>query len=349
MTLNLTFWLPALVAGVISALLSFYLIKLAIKKSIFIPPLRERDTHTTPIPRVGGIAIVAAFLLVSVTLGLFYPEWLNFSPEKVAGFDKNLLGVLVGVVILSVVNFKDDYRSLPWQYRLIAQIVAALVIYWSGIHIEWVTNPFGDKIILENIAWALVVIWLVGLSNVTNMLDGVDGLAGSVSAITLAILFFLSVSPDVNQLPNALLATIALGALVGFLPFNFSPAKAFLGDTGSVFLGFIIGILAIISGGKVATTFLVLAIPFIDALVVISLRLLSGRSPFLPDQLHLHHQMTKIGLRPWQITIIFSLISLIFGLIALNTQILGQLNLAVSAAGIIILFIIYYLIRQYRR
>lgn len=327
-----------------SALLSGILVKFFVayahRHQIFLPPVRSRDTHSQPVPRVGGVAIVISFLLTILTIAVFFPDQLIFSGQQTLGLDRNLLGVLLAVLLLSAVNIYDDYRGVRWQIRLTIQILAALIVFWCGIRIEWLTNPFGDQIVLEGLAWAFISLWLVGLSNVVNMLDGVDGLAGSVSAISLLILFFLSVRPDVAQNSNALLSIIALGSVAGFLPFNLNSAKVFLGDTGSVFLGFIIGIIAVISGGKVATAFLVLAVPFIDALSVIITRIVTGRSPFMADRIHLHHRLLELGMKPYQITILFSAVSLIFGLIALNTQTFGKLQAAVAALVLVVLFLV---------
>lgn len=337
-------------AAVFSGLFTRLLVKFARQRQLFMPTPRERDIHINPVPRVGGIAIVAAFLLIVLAVSLAIPNAFSFSGQRIIGLDKNLVGLLLGVLLLTAVNIYDDYKSVPWQLRLLVQALAALCIFWFGIHIYWLTNPLGGSWVLGSLEWLFIVVWLVGLSNVVNWLDGVDGLAGGVSTIALAVLFFLSISPDVAQSPNALLSIIACGAVVGFLPMNLSPAKAFLGDTGSVFLGFLIGVIAIISGGKVATAFLVLAIPFLDALVVFVARVVNGRSPFLADKRHLHHRLLELGMKPWQIVLLFWGISLLFGLVALNTQSLGKLRATAAAAGLMAGFLgLYWLALRARR
>ncbi len=295
------------------------------RRNLFVTAPRERDLHSSPTPRVGGIAVVAAFIVVVVAVNFLMPDRLNFTDSKIFGFDRNLLGLLIAVVMLAVVNVVDDYKNVRVLTRLIVETAAALVIVGFGITIGWLSNPLGGQIMLGALAPIFVVVWLVGLSNVTNWLDGVNGLAGGVGAIAMSVLFFLSIRPDVAQTPNALLAAVAFGALIGFLPLNIIRAKAFLGDTGSVFIGFLLGVLAIISGGKVATAFLVLAIPFLDAAVVVTTRLLAHKSPFAADQRHLHHRLLAAGMKPWQIVGLFYAISLVFGLIALNTQAIGKL------------------------
>lgn len=336
-----------------SALLSAFLTSLAIRfaqrKQFFMPELRWRDSHRMPTPRVGGIAIVTTFIVGVLLLSWFFPSSLQFGGETWLGIDQNLFGVLLAILALSAVNIYDDYRGVSWYLRLATQIAAGITIFICGINIEWLTNPFGGQILLEGLAWLFVVVWVVGLSNAVNMLDGVDGLASGVAAVALVVLAFLSIRPDVAQPSNALLAFCALGAVIGFLPFNLVNARAFLGDTGSVFLGFIIAVISIISGGKVATAFLVLAIPVFDALFVVINRIITGRSPFKADRLHLHHKLLEVGLRPLQITGLLVSISAVFGLIALNTQALGKLQAAAWALALIIVFLLAYRIIQHTR
>ncbi|QQG49848.1 MAG: undecaprenyl/decaprenyl-phosphate alpha-N-acetylglucosaminyl 1-phosphate transferase [Candidatus Berkelbacteria bacterium] len=326
-----TYYLASLSAFGLSLVLTAVFSRWATRRRIFIAPIRERDVHTRPIPRIGGAAIVASFLLVVAAVQLLWPELLSLSNEKIIGIDRNLLGLLLGVVILGVVNLADDFKDLPWGVKLAFQIAAALLVAAFGIKIQWFTNPFGTPFFLGSLDWLFVVIWLVGLSNIINWLDGINGLAGGVSAIALATLFFLSVSPEVAQSENALIAAIGFGAVMGFLPFNIVRAKVFLGDTGSVFLGFLIGVIAIVSGGKIATAFLALAIPFLDGIVVIITRLIHHQSPFAADKRHLHHRLLALGFKPWQIVGLFYLISLLFGLFALNSQAVGKFYLGLLA------------------
>lgn len=332
----------AVLAAAISALLTYILIEFAQKRQLFMPAVRERDQHKQPTPRIGGIAIVASFLLVAILLWYYAPATLNFTNSRIFGVDANLFGVLLAVLLLTAVNVADDYKSVPWQFRLITEIVAAAIIIGFGVKLPWLSNPFGGLVILGSFGWLLAITWMVGLSNVINWLDGVNGLAAGVSAIALAVLFILSDSARVSQHANALLATIALGAVVGFLPFNIVRAKAFLGDSGSVFLGFLIGILSIISGGKIATAFLVLAIPFLDAMIVLWSRLVHHQSPFMADRRHLHHRLLEMGLKSWQIVVIYYLITTLFGLIALNTQALGKFQAALAAIGLMAVLVLLY-------
>ncbi len=336
------FWL-ALASAVISVILVKLFSQYARKHRVFMPDVRTRDVHDQPVPRVGGLAIIGSFLVIVLGLLLVGSRSLHFTNHQVLGIDKNLLGVLLAVVLLTVVNVMDDFKNLSWPIKLAAQVVAAAIVAYFGIRIGWLSSPLGGHVILGTFDFLIVVFWLVGLTNVVNWVDGLDGLAGGVSLITLLVLFFLSLSVTVNQPSNATLAAVISGAVIGFLPFNFgSRSKVFLGDAGAMFLGFMIGVISIISGGKVATVFLALAIPFLDAVFVLFTRLLRGQSPFLADQNHLHHRLLARSWRPWQITALFCLISLIFGLIALNTQTVGKFWAILAALAIMIILVLLY-------
>lgn len=347
----LHYYVSAIAAAVISFLITGFMVRYASQRQLFMPAVRARDVHKMPVARVGGIAVVLSFLILVVYWQIYRPAVWNFTGQTLLGFDRNLIGVILAVILLSIVNFLDDRKSLPVWLRLLTQTAAAALIVAFGIKINWLTNPLGGHWYLGIWEWLFVIIWLVGLSNVVNWLDGVDGLASGVGAIALAILFYLSISPTVAQKENALLAAVAFGSLLGFLPYNIGLTKlrAFLGDTGSVFLGFIIGVIAIISGGKVATAFLVLAIPFLDAVVVVISRIIHRQSPFVADKRHLHHRLLELGLKSWQIVIIFYAVTFVFGLIALNTQSIGKLRAAIASAILMALLVGLYTFIGHRK
>ncbi|MDO8591618.1 MAG: MraY family glycosyltransferase [bacterium] len=333
------YWLGAVIALILSVTINSWLIKLSHKKKWFVPAIRPRDEHSKPTPRVGGIGIVVAFLItIGLTL-IFSSGSLSFGNATILGIDRNLVGFLLAIIWLSVINAFDDYRGLSWQTKLISQLIAAIIITGFGILIPTLSNPFGQQIVIGSYSSILVIVWLVVISNVINWLDSIDGVAGGVSSITLFILFLLSINVAVNQPSNAMLAIIGFGATLGFLLYNLR-GKVFLGDTGSMFLGFLIGVLAIISGGKVATVFLVLAIPFLDALVVFISRISHHQSPFLADRRHLTHRLLDRGYSKKTILMIFYAISLIFGLIALNTQTTGKFWAVLVAMVVMALFIL---------
>lgn len=291
-----------------------------------------RRINQLPIPRMGGLAIVAGFWLTVLIFAIFQPELLNFSGQTILGLDRNLFGVLLGSAILASAGAIDDVRGLSPAAKLFAQILAAACIPLFGIHIQWLAHPLGGTDIqlplwLDSL---LLIGWIVGLINVVNWLDGLDGLATGISAIAGLILFFLSLATFVNQPATALLAIVLFGSSLGFLKFNFNPAKIFLGDSGSMFLGFILAILAVISGGKLATAGLVLGLPILDAAWVIIRRSLAGQFPWNADRKHLHHRLLDAGLSQRQTVLLYWIFSGLFGLAALTQRTLGKVQMGLT-------------------
>jgi len=258
-------------------------------------------------------------------------------------------------LVLVVVGVIDDVRGLsPWT-KLLWQFGAAGIALAGGIGITSFTNPFGGVIDLTYgrfaldlfgfsfhvapIANVLSLIWMVGLANTINFLDGLDGLACGVSGIAALIIFLLSIGAKADQSAVALLAIILAGAAFGFLPFNFYPAKIFMGDSGSLFLGLTLAMLAIYSGAKLATAALVLGFPILDAAWVIVRRLAKGKSPFRGDRQHFHHLLLGAGLSQRQAVLVFYVISIAFGLSALAIGSFGKLVALIVLFGLMIVSI----------
>lgn len=323
----LVYFLSFAAAAVLSAILTPLVRRFALAKNIVDAP-GGRHIHQKPTARLGGAAIFLSFWLVVISYGL----WVNriqFVNETIAGIDKNLFGVFLGAMVLVVLGVFDDIRGVKPGWKLFWQFAAAALAVAFGVKIWWLNNPLGGpNIVLGNWTYLVVPLWIVLVINVVNWLDGLDGLAVGTSAIAAAILFFLSLAPFVNQPATALLAIILAGSTLGFLPYNFHPAKIFLGDAGSQFLGYMLAIFAIISGAKVATAALILGVPILDALWVIARRLLSGGSPFQADRLHFHHRLVDAGLSQRVAAAIYWVFSLTFGLIALQTQTRGKTTAA---------------------
>lgn len=319
MSSTATYLMAGFLAMVLSWTLTPWVRQLAIRIGAIDRPGEARRIHTRPIPRLGGLAIFAAF--VAVVLGFEHPS-------------RQLLGVLGGCLILVVIGMVDDIRGLsPWV-KLVWQFVAAGVALAGGIGIATLTNPLGGTFDLSwgrtafsllgfhfhitPIANALSLIWMVGLINTVNFLDGLDGLATGVSGISAFIMFLLAISPGVNQPVVAILAIALAGAALGFLPYNFFPARIFLGDSGAYFLGLTLAMLAIYSGAKLATASLVLGFTILDGLWTVLRRLRRGVSPFTADRGHFHHLLLDAGLSQPRAVLIMYLISLSFGLVALR-------------------------------
>lgn len=266
-----------------------------------------RKVHTRPIARLGGVAIVAAFMIVVLLL---------------VPVSRQLATLLLGAAILAAVGVVDDIRGMRAGPKLAIQIAAAGIVLSGGIGISALTNPLGGYIPLDwgrfavdigsihfhitPIANLLSLLWMVGLVNAINFLDGLDGLAVGVSGIAALALFALAISPGVNQPVVALLAIILAGSAFGFLPFNFYPARIFMGDSGAYFLGMTLAMLAIYSGGKLATLTLVLGFAILDALWAVVRRLRRRQHPFSADREHLHHLLIGAGLpMPIAVTILY--------------------------------------------
>lgn len=330
-------YLLTLVASiVISYFLTPFIRRFAIASGVVALP-GGRHVHEKPVAKLGGLAIFVVFWLLVAGYLVLSTQSLKFVDETILGIDQNLLGVFLGAVILVSLGIVDDVKGLSPGVKLFWQAIAAFMPVAFGIRIWWFSNPLGGpNIVLGNWTYLFVPLWLVVMINVVNWLDGLDGLATGVSSIAAIILFFLSLTPLVNQPATALLAIILAGAAVGFLPHNFHPAKIFLGDAGSQFLGYMLGIFAIISGGKVATAALVLGIPILDALWVIARRIVAGQSPFKADRKHLHHRLVDLGLTQQQTVLLYWSLSAAFGLAALLTRTAGKTRAALWLLGIMV-------------
>lgn len=267
-----------------------------------------------------------------------------FGPEQ---YGIKLLGFLAGIVILGVTCFIDDAKGIPSWVKLIAQIVAATVVVACGIRIQNIDIAFfEDKIWMNDGASYLITIaWIIGITNAINLIDGLDGLSSGItliSCISLLIIFTLNNSP----LISILLITALGGSIVGFLPFNFSPAKTFIGDTGSNFLGFSLAIISILGVAKTYTAIvliapiIVLALPIFDTLYAIVRRIIKGKSlkaVFKADKGHLHHRLMRRGYTQKQAVLILYALTAILGMFAivlLESGIWKALSFALIAVAI---------------
>ena len=289
----------------------------------------ERKIHQKPTARAGGIAIFISFWLIISIMYLADPGSLRFVPSKIVGIDKNLLGVFIGALILFLSGLWDDIKGLKPGVKILFQTAGGVALVLFGVKINWFANPLGG-LNIEIGAWTYIFVplWVVLIVNVVNWLDGVDGLATGVGFIASLVLAFLSLAPYVNQASTAILALVLAGTLFGFLIFNFNPAKIFMGDSGSQFLGFMLATFAIVSGGKLFTAALVLGLPILDALWVIVRRIANKKTPWVADRLHLHHRFLDAGFSQRQTVIIMYAISAIFGMIALTTRTEGKVQAA---------------------
>lgn len=238
----------------------------------------------------------------------------------------NLIGFLLGITVLGVVCYIDDVKGIPSLAKLAAQIVAAIIIVAFGVQIENISIPFteGKIVVNEIFSYILTVCWIVGITNAINLIDGLDGLSSGVtliSCLSLLMVFALNGSP----LIAIVLITALAGAIVGFLPFNFNPAKTFIGDTGSNFMGFSLAIISILGVAKTYTALvliapiIILGMPIFDTLFAIFRRIVKGKSikaVFKPDKGHLHHKLMAKGYTQKQAVLIMYGITAILGMFA---------------------------------
>lgn len=243
-----------------------------------------RKIHRQPMPRLGGLAIYVAFVVV-----VFLSQ----------SFDIRLLGLLLGGTIIVITGIIDDIRGLSAWVKLIIQIVAALVLFFVGIRVDFLTNPFNGLVMLGGFAAPITIFWIVGITNALNLIDGLDGLATGTAAIASTTLGIIALMEG-----NMMIATLDFaisGASLGFLRYNFYPAKIFLGDTGSLFLGFNLAALSVLGLTKSATIIsliipiVILGIPIMDTSFATLRRYLKHKPIFQPDKEHFHHRFLQKG------------------------------------------------------
>jgi UDP-GlcNAc:undecaprenyl-phosphate GlcNAc-1-phosphate transferase len=291
-----------------------------------------RRVHDRPTPRLGGLAVFPAFC-AAVGVSLLYPRSDPFEMPR-------LLGLLLGSVIMFVVGAYDDHHELKSLPQLIAQIIAAASAVAAGVMIREIPNPFGGALALEDwFAVLLTLFWLAGMMNTINWLDGIDGLAAGVVVIAGAVMFAHTFRLEQNSL--ALLALALVSSTLGFLLFNFYPARIFMGSAGAGVLGFALGVLSIIGGAKVATALLVLGIPILDVAWQIVSRLRAGRSPFVADRGHLHHRLLDLGLSQRAIVLLYYVFTAFFGALALilPSGVYKLIALVIIGAGALLLLV----------
>ncbi len=272
-----------------------------------------RRVHKGVKSRLGGIALFTSFTL-AVTLTLLLPPSIT-PPRNDPKELTRLTGVLLGSLFMFGVGLLDDKFDLKPLFHLLSQLVASLIAIAFLVFIERVMNPFTDRLVIFPfpLVVAFTIFWISGMINTVNFLDGLDGLAAGVGAITAAVLTLhmwregqLSVVP----LPLAL-----LGSTLGFLPFNFHPAKVFMGSCGAFFLGYALGTLSIVAGAKVATILLVMGVPIMDVAWIIFQRVRFRSSIFQADRRHLHHRLHDLGLSQRQVVLAYYGVSLFFGIL----------------------------------
>lgn len=302
-----------------------YTIKIAKKLGAVDTPQDPRRINHITMPRLGGLAVILGFFL-SVTyliIVMIIEKNIDIYQDDLY---KKLIGFVLGELIIGVVCFYDDLKGVPALVKLGAQTLAGIIVVYSGIRIDYF-EVGGFSISMENTLFYSVfsVLWIVGITNALNLIDGLDGLSTGISiisCISLLIIFALNDSP----LISIILITSLCGSLVGFLPYNFNPAKTFIGDTGSNFLGYCLSVISIMGVAKTYTAIvvvapiLVLALPLFDTVFAVIRRLIHGKNlkaVIQPDAGHLHHKMIQNGFTQKQAVLTLYALSASFGMFAI--------------------------------
>lgn len=279
----------------------------------------QRKVHHRPMVRLGGVAIFIS-TLTALLLVWWSGGFNSLAPEQAW----EVGGVIVGGVAFFLIGLADDILNLSPLTRLLLQVIAATIAWAMGVHIDFLRVPFEG---LAQIGWLslpVTVIWLVGMANAINWIDGLDGLAAGVSGIAAAVM--LIVTLFMQQSPAALIAAALAGATLGFLRYNFNPAQIFMGDGGAYFIGFTlagVGVIGLVKSAAVTAVtavllpYLILAVPIVDMSAVILARLHHGKSPFTADNRHLHHRLLRMGLSHRYTVLFIYCLTLWFGSLAL--------------------------------
>ncbi|MBR5430014.1 MAG: undecaprenyl/decaprenyl-phosphate alpha-N-acetylglucosaminyl 1-phosphate transferase [Firmicutes bacterium] len=315
-------WLALAAALAVALAMTPPAIWLARKLNIVDMP-NARKVHTTPTPRIGGIAIYLGFVAGALVLG---------------AYTRQVAAVLIAGSVVFLTGLIDDYKDISPKFKLAGQVIAALLLVAAGFSVRFISNPFtGSTVSLGFLSAPITVVWLVGVSNAVNLIDGMDGLAVGVSTIAAAATAIVCISQ--GELVAAALAGVLAAAGLGFLPWNFNPAKTFMGDCGALFLGFILGTLALMGLCKGATAisvfipFLILGIPVFDTFCAIIRRLFLHRPIFEADKMHLHQILLSLGLSQRQTVLTIYVLALLMGLAAVLMAILT------SAQAVMVLII----------
>ena len=311
--------LAFIIALLASWVLTPYVKKLAFRIGALDKP-DGRKVHHSIMPRLGGLAIYLAFVIaVLATMHM----------------TRDIFALLLGGTVIVIVGILDDKYQLPAKVKLLGQIAAAFVLVLFDIKIEWLNNPWGGYFYLEYFSVPLTVFWIVSFTNVVNLMDGLDGLAAGVSGIASVTVILVALQQGFY--PVAVITAALAGGIIGFIRYNFNPASIFMGDTGSMFIGYMLAAISIFGAVKSAATIallvpaVALGLPIMDTAFAIVRRYTNGRPIFQPDKGHLHHRLLAMGLSQRQAVLLMYVISAVLGIAAiLLTEVDGYL-----AAGII--------------
>ncbi len=316
------------VSFIIAFITTPFIKKIATKAGIVDKPDEARRVHKKPTPLLGGLAIFYGFI---VSIMLFAP------------IDRNIRGMVLGALVILVVGIVDDAKQLSAKVKLPFQVLAAVILILHGVQIDVISVPqfIKDSGVISLGFWGipLTIVWIVGVTNAVNLIDGLDGLAAGVSSIACMSLFCIALIVGEGEV--ALITAALAGSCFGFLPYNFNPAKIFMGDTGSTFLGFILASVSIIGLFKsyavisFAVPFLVLGLPLFDTGFAIVRRVAAGKPVMSPDRGHLHHKVLDMGFSQKKTVSIIYLMCTVLGLCAVVLVTNGVFKAVLLIIGII--------------
>ena len=320
-------WLGIILAFLTTLAVTPIAIRLALKFHVVDMP-NQRKVHSKPTPRMGGIAIYLGFVVGTLALMVY---------------TRQVAALLVASSVVMLTGLVDDFKNISPKLKLLGQVLASLVLVYFGYSIRFITNPFdGSLISLGIFAAPITILWLTGVSNAVNLIDGLDGLSSGVSAIAACCTAIVCVAQ--KEYTAAALAGVLAASALGFLRYNFHPAKTFMGDCGSLFLGFVLGAISLMGLAKGATVIsifiplIILGIPLFDTTFAIIRRLVLHKPIFSPDKMHLHQTLLATGLTHRQTVLAIYAISLVMGLCAVLMAILT------SAQATIVLIVVTVLV-----
>lgn len=327
-----------IIGTIIAYIFGVFLVPLVInfsKKEGLVDLPNERKIHTTPISRIGGVAIWTSTMLTFLCL-----VFLSYYP-----YGSLLSGILLGSSLMFLLGLVDDVYNLDAKFKLFIQVSIATLVYFLGVKINSV--PFFGGIDLGFWSYPITLLWIVGISNALNFIDGVDGLAGSVTTVNAITLAIIAVAMTPPNPIIALVGFILAGSMLAFLTYNFNPAKIFMGDSGALFSGFLLATISITGVMKAATfaimlPFVVLAVPIIDITYSSLRRISKGKSPFVADAEHIHHKLLHAGFSQKKTVMILTSAAIIAG--ALATLFMGENTIKHYFTYIIALVIVMLLL-----
>jgi UDP-GlcNAc:undecaprenyl-phosphate GlcNAc-1-phosphate transferase len=323
-------WQSSVAAGIVALLLNVFcftplIMRLAHRFRWYDMP-NQRKIHKNLVPRLGGVGMFVSFLVAAVAISIVR---LVANPGDGRGIlELNYAAILVGMALIHGMGLADDFRALRAPFKLVIQVLAAGIVTWGGFVIKSVSLPYIGKLSLGLAAYPVTILWIIGIANAINLIDGMDGLAGGISlfaSLTMGVVALIQ-----GRFEAALLALSLAGAIAGFLRYNLPPARIFMGDSGAYFLGFMLATIPLLGISKMATVgsliipLTLLIIPIMDTGTAVIRRVRQGRNPFSPDKEHLHHKLLALGLGERHILAVIYGFSLYLSVVAITSVILPE-------------------------